>query len=246
MSGDVDTQADLSVSPYALTSPAEIIGVLRELVRSRSLLQLRVPPGVTSVVTTLLQVDGDALVLDMPGDLLARRITQVPEFILETSLDQVRVHFRLQSAELSTHEGREALRSPLPAVLLRMQRRDVFRVRTPVAQPVLCLVNTGGQELALPLDDIGAGGVGLFDDGCTLDTTVGTVYRGCRLELPEIGSVPVDLRVAQAREVALPNGRVRQRLGFAFEGNPGRALQLIQRYVTQLEREAIARRRGLV
>ncbi|KAF1024014.1 MAG: Flagellar brake protein YcgR [Paracidovorax wautersii] len=95
MSGDVDTQADLSVSPYALTSPAEIIGVLRDLVRGRALLQLRVPPGVTSVVTTLLQVDADALVLDMPGDLLTRRITQVPEFILETSLDQVRVHFRL-------------------------------------------------------------------------------------------------------------------------------------------------------
>ncbi|KAF1024013.1 MAG: Flagellar brake protein YcgR [Paracidovorax wautersii] len=126
-----------------------------------------------------------------------------------------------------------------------MQRRDVFRVRTPVAQPVLCLVNTGGQEVALPLDDIGAGGVGLFDDAGTLDPTVGKVYRACRLELPEIGSVPVDLRVAQAREVTLPNGRVRQRLGFAYEGHNARAQQLIQRYVIQLEREAIARRRGL-
>lgn len=244
MSGDADSR-DLSGDPYALTSPSEIIGVLRTIVRSRAMLQLRVPPSVASVVTALLHVDAGALVLDNPGEALMRRIVRAEQVILETSLDQVRVHFRLAGIEPHVHEGREALRARLPTHVLRMQRRDAFRVPTSAARPVLCRIPVDGREVALPLDDIGAGGVGLFDDAGALPHARGAVIKGCRIDLPDVGPVTVDLRVMQAREIELPNGKVRHRLGCCYDGDLGRAQQTIQRYVSQLEREAIARRRGL-
>ncbi|MFT4192830.1 MAG: flagellar brake protein [Comamonas sp.] len=246
MSEAFDEQ-DPSGSPYALTSPAEIIGVLRDIARSRALLQLWVPPSVVSVVTALLHADANGLVLDHPGEALMRRIDLSDgQVVLETALDQIQVRLLLAGIERHVHEGRPALRSPLPVQVLRVQRRDVFRVHVSAVNPVLCRVTVDGREAVLPLDDIGVGGVGLFDDGGVLAQAKGAVLRGCRLELPGVGPVSVDLRVVQAREIVLPQGKVRHRLGCAYDGEgQGRALQLIQRYVSQLEREAIARRRGL-
>lgn len=233
--------------PYAVTSALEIISVLKNIQMRQALLQLRIQPGTGSIVTTLLNVDneGNALIFDSaPTEQLTQRITAAGRLNFEASVDSVHVSFQTGPAVACTHEDAPALRVPFPSQLIRVQRRDYFRIATPVSRPVMCTIKVDDKPHSLPLDDISVGGISIFDDGAALDHTIGVVYEDCTVLLPDIGTITVTLRVAHYKEITLPNGRVRYRLGCSFESPNGATVNLVQRYVTQLQREEIARRRG--
>lgn len=247
----MDTQATSPTQdfdhPYALTSNLEIVSVLRNIQTRNALLQLRVQPASGSIVTTLLHVDveNNALIFDSaPTQVLTERIVSAPRLHFEASVDSVHVSFQTSSASTCTYEGAPAVRTPMPIQVIRVQRRDYFRIATPVTRPVLCRIEVEGQTHSLPLDDISAGGISIFDDSAGLDHTIGVVYKDCIVELPEVGTITVTLRVAHAKEITLSNGRVRYRLGCSFVSPTGLATNYVQRYVTKLQREEIARKRG--
>ncbi|MYN14833.1 hypothetical protein GSY71_16970 [Pusillimonas sp. TS35] len=246
----------MSVSPsspesrYALTTVPEITDVLRRVHQQRVLLQMSVSPGANAIVTTLLHIDAPnrrLIVDDAPGADLNARILAARAVRFEASLDNVRVNFSTAGGAACSFEGAPALSMPFPDVLMRIQRRDYFRVATPVATPVICRIPVKGEAnpVQLPLDDISGGGLSMFDDGAGLAHEPGTTYKDCEIDLPSVGIVKVDLRLTNARQVSMPSGRVRFRLGCAFVPPSGPAVNQIQRYVTHLEREAMARRRGL-
>jgi len=210
------------------------------------LIHLSDPTGQTSILTTLLHSDSDkgTLIFDGTSDeALSRQITAAKTLHFEASENGVRISFKTGPATSCIFEDRPALLLPVPDEVIRVQRREAFRVATPVNNPVLCTILTPNGEITLPLEDLSSTGLGAADPAGEFTANVGEIFPDCTLELPEAGPIRITLRFVHLREFER-SGKVHRHLGFAFEGLRGAALARIQRFVSVLERETLARSRG--
>ncbi len=237
--------------PHTLTAPLEIQSVLRNVQRQRSLLHVHVPNSVTAMISTVLDVDADKglLIFDISADNATnRRVETATRILVEASLDKIHVRFACGQVKACDFEGKPALCAPLPAALSYLQRRDFYRINTPVTNPVLCKVpvheNNRAKMVSLPIGDISGGGIGVYDDHHLPDISMGTIYNNCEINLPDVGVITVNLRIQHASTQELPSGKTRVRLGCSFVRPSGPTLNMVQRYVGKLERELIAKRRG--
>src|SRR3569623_1750391 len=185
-------------SPNQKHSRREIIALLRALEERKQFVSLLVNDGAETVVTSILQVDdvGNTVTIDCaPSELLNQRITDSDNVSFETILDHIRILFFASRIERCSHGGLPALRFALPVTLIRLQRRDFYRVATPVTSPVRCTIQIADDTGAAPmtvttaLQNISAGGIAIVDEQKILNHAIGHVYRNCRLDLP--GGTPV-------------------------------------------------------
>src|SRR5690606_19240814 len=147
-------------------------------------------------------------------------------------LDRVKIHFSSASVTACMHDKRPALQLPIPESLTRIQRREYYRVDAPVTNPPRCTFfverNEERRAVTLELKDISAGGIAVLDNGRVLDAGKGTIYMGCRLELPDVDVIDVDLKVAQCLDEILPNGKERRLLGCGFFNLPNPQMIKVQ------------------
>lgn len=235
---------------YLLTTPAEIVFVLRSMIKHGAMATVYFNHGKSFFMTMVLGLAGDekGLYLDLGSSPEVNRLALGSDrLIVTTMVDSVKVQFVLKGLSQSTYENRNAFFSPLPESLLRLQRREYFRLETPIARPLLCQIKAMGpndvpKSLELPLLDISGGGIGLKAAVDQLEFfEPETVFKNCRLALPEEGTIEVDLCV---RSVAKMDAKAKQpylRVGCEFQNLSGRNLMIIQRYITRIERERKAK-----
>jgi c-di-GMP-binding flagellar brake protein YcgR len=151
--------------------------------------------------------------------------------------------------EKTTFDGNAALKIALPASLIRLQRREYYRMSTPVSNPVRVSIplpaELGGGTNSFPLADISCGGIAILDNKLMLGDTIGKNYIDCRIDLPEIGTVASTLQIRNCLDMTLLNNKSNRRLGCQFVDISRGMLALVQRYITKLERERNARIAGL-
>ena len=178
-----------------------------------------------------------------------QRIAAGGPISFETSLDKIRILFATDSLTPIDFRGMPAFRMPIPESLIRLQRREYYRMQTPLSNPVRALIpmpeELGGGSNVFPLADISCGGIAILDNKLLLGDTIGSAYDGVRIELPEIGTVIVTLQIRNSVDMTLLNSKTNRRLGCEFveisRGNSGN----VQKYITKLERERNARIAGL-
>ena len=239
---------------FRITARREILSLLRALAQRHQLISMTPIGSSESVITTVLHVDDatGTTVVDMaPGATATQRILDSEQVMFETTLDSIRMMFSAPKVDTCLFEGRPALQIPIPAGLVRLQRREAFRVPTPVATPVRCtipILDKDGRimiEVTMPLRDISAGGLALIDEKFQIDNAVGKIFTGCRLNLP--GSpVMVSLEVLNSTDFSLHTGKQMRKHGCQFVTPSNAVLAAIQRYITKLERDRNARANGMV
>jgi c-di-GMP-binding flagellar brake protein YcgR len=233
--------------PHAITSPLEILAILRSIEKNKTLIRAHAQRPNSTFITTLLEIlpEQKTITLDSaPQESLNQRLVTAGEALCEASLDNVNVRFNIANIRQETQDGKPALGADFPTQLIRIQRRNSFRIHTPIANPVQCRIRHDNKEIALTLDDISASGLGAFDDGQQLAPVPGQTYKNCVINLPNIGQIDVDLCVAYTEQFETPTGTTRQRIGFSFVNPRGAVANAVQRYVSALERELIAKRKG--
>lgn len=237
--------AETDDTRFLVSSRQEILRILRGLAHRNELVSAFFNGGKELLLTSVLEVDAErgSLLLDYgSNEQLNQRILGSEKIIFVTSLDKVKVQFVSQGIAAATFEGRSAFRAPLPQQVLQLQRREYYRLTTPIINPLKCVVPLeGGRLVEMPLTDIGGGGIGLMlghPPGVELKT--GELYPGCRIELPGIGVLEATLRVQNTFEVTLKNGNRTLRSGCQFVNMRPAMQALIQRYIIKLERERIA------
>lgn len=239
-------------SQYLLHSPTEIAFVLRTAMQKGCMMTVYFDMGQSFFLTSLVNVGPKGIILDYGSDEdINRRALKANRLLCTTSVDKVKVQFALDGLSLLKHEGSPAFFSELPKNLLRLQRREYFRVSTPIATPLICSIPVPGEDgnptlLQTSLLDISAGGMGLMvtTEQASLFAR-GTIFKGCELGLPDDGKIKLDLEVRNAFEVTTRSGNHYTRVGCEFIDLPGLLLTMIQRYITRLERERKARMSGL-
>jgi c-di-GMP-binding flagellar brake protein YcgR len=177
------------------------------------------------------------------------RIIEAGTVRCETSLDKIRILFKAENLRPTLYKGDAALRADIPPTLIRLQRREYYRMETPVSNPVRAILplplEAGGGTAVFPLHDISCGGIAILDNKMQLSTTIGEQLANCRIELPEIGPVTVSLEVRNSLDLTLLNNKTNRRIGLQFVDISRGGMAGVQRYITKLERERNARLAGL-
>ena len=237
---------------YEVASRREIVSLLRQIGEHNQLIRLLIRGEADVCVTSILAVDEDSntIVLDRSVDPAQnQRMTGATRAKCETTLDKIRILFGAANLASTTWQGAPALRADIPPSLIRLQRREYYRMATPVTNPVRALipvpVDAGGGMGVFPLHDISVGGIALLDARLQLGTAVGRVIEGCRIELPEIGPIATSLEIRNSLDLTLLNHKTTRRLGLQFADISRGGLAAVQRYITKLERERNAKLAGL-
>ena len=237
---------------FEVDSRREIISLLRAIGEKNQMLRMLVHGEADVCVTSILEVDPDTecVYLDCSIDHAQNlRIVAAKRLAFETSLDKIRILFSSSEAVATTYDGRPALQIAIPETLIRLQRREYYRMPTPVSNPVRATIpvppELGGGSAIVPLADISCGGIAILDNKLVLGNTIGNNYPGCRIDLPDIGVVTTGLRIRNSLEMTLLNNKSNRRLGCEFIDISRANMALVQRYITKLERERNARIAGL-
>ncbi|MDA8129114.1 MAG: flagellar brake protein [Betaproteobacteria bacterium] len=238
---------DGPLAPYTLHSRSEILFLLRAIQKRKLLVNLDLPGSRQIIVTSVLAVKetGRALILDSPRiDALNRELLSGAGAQFVTQIDGVTVSFATGPVTLCEYEKLPALRIALPRSLIRLQRREHFRVQLPLANPVRCIVPAadGGEPVVTHVLDIGCGGVAIAETGGRIPTDTGRVLADCKLLLPDSEPLVTALEVRNASRIRLHNGVFQTRLGCKFVDLPHGVAARLQRFVMNIER---ARRNGV-
>lgn len=236
---------------YILHTKSEIAFVLKNLLERVSQITVFFNEGKELLLTTLIAVEPDRILLDFGASMETnRKALTVQKLFCVASLDKVRVQFLLRGFKQVVYEGRPAFSADYPTDLLRLQRREFFRLTMPITRPLKCQIpiaesESGKEIIDVNVVDISGGGIAIaVPDG--VDFEPEREFAGCRIELPEVGVVTATLKICNQFEVTLRSGSRVRRAGCEFVKLPGPALTLVQRYIIKVERERKARESGMI
>ena len=237
---------------YAIHSHLEILFILRAIMQKNTLVTLHFDQGNDFIRTSILGIDAERgrMVVECGADeQFNRQALRAEKLIFITSQAQVNVQFVCHGIQETRFEGRRAFSVDIPESLLRMQRRDYYRIATPAINPLKCIGllaaghNPGTAEATLL--DISCGGMAVVDDHRKIALEPMATYENCRIAMPGIGTLEAIVRVKSAFEVTLKNGVACKRAGCEFVAMPEKMLVMAQRYIFKLERERTARQKGM-
>lgn len=241
-----------NLSPYQVDSRKEIIKLLRDLQDSKQLINMITNDGTEVIVTAILKIDEDSniIILDCASTEAAnQRLIEAPRVYFEASLNRISIQFSALSISRINYDDGMAVSCPIPTSLIRLQRREYYRINTPVSSPIVCLFKlsqaVGGGTVKLPLVDISCGGIAVLDEKKLLATETGTMYDQCQIDLPGVGLIGVILQVRNAQNLVLMNHKTSRRIGFQFADMPKSVMAQIQRMITKIERERNSRHTGM-
>jgi len=227
---------------YMLYSRGEIVAILRRIAQERTLVTVYTGGDGEFAVSMLLRVDVDAgeVDFDMPANPHAQqRVLAADELVFVVFFENVKVQFRAALAEATRFERHAAFRVRLPEQMLRLQRREFFRVRTPISARPTCLVprREGDTKYeSLELMNISVGGLAVMNYPSDFDLSMGLVVRNCYLDLPGVGPVQVAFRVVNLYDDESAESPAR-RFGCQFVDLTPQARMMVQRYVNKVEAE---------
>jgi flagellar brake protein len=238
---------------YRVVSRREIVGLLRQIGEKNQLVRMLVHGEADVCVTSILDVDADngTFLMDrsIERDQNRRIVSAANKISCETSLDKIRILFKVENVREVDYENSTALEADIPESLVRLQRREFYRMATPVTNPVRVVVplpeELGGGSATFPLADISCGGIAFLDNKLVLGDAAGRTLEGCSLDLPEVGMVMTNLEIRNMQDVTLLNNKTARRFGCMFVGISRGNMGNVQRYITKLERERNARLAGL-
>jgi flagellar brake protein len=229
---------------FARQTPSEISIVLRTIAQRRDLLTVASKYG--QIVTQLMEVDAreGRIVFDWGGvEEDNRRLLQASQLSFKGSPDGVRVEFTTGAAHEVMYEGRPAFEVAFPEKLYHFQRREFFRVPTPILDAFTASgVFADGTTFRCELQDMSMGGISLRTDSARMgEAGIGTAFTDVSLTLGAAGTYSVDLELVSPRMTTNANGVVRYVIGFRFTRLPGPAESMLQKLITKIE----AKRRSM-
>jgi c-di-GMP-binding flagellar brake protein YcgR len=155
-----------------------------------------------------------------------------------TQIDKVKVQFPLEHLERTVHEGFPALRAPLPSMLLRLQRREYYRLSAPAADTLNCQIPLGdNRRVTARVIDISGGGIAVIAPSDDTLLRPDMSFRNCQLILPEFGPITATVNVRSLFRITQRSGQNMLRAGCQFVDLSAPMAHAIQRYILRTEQD---------
>jgi c-di-GMP-binding flagellar brake protein YcgR len=230
---------------FLLHGKGEIRQLLADIAEHGDLVTLYFGGSNDFLLTSVIAVGTEWVILDYGSrEEVNRRLLASTRLVFATSRDKIKVQWNSTRIWRVTHVGRPAFCIALPESLLRLQRREYYRLPTPAAKPLSCRVpahNGHAKYFDFSIADISLGGIALGGPVRDAGLEIGTSFEDCQIELPEIGTLVASITVANIYQLALRNGATTTRCGCRFVDLRGKMLIQLQRYINHLERERYER-----
>lgn len=230
-----------SYTQYLLNQPREIAFVLRQIAAHRAMTTAYFGNTRDFLLTTVIEVSADNrhVFLDLGADEeFNARALKEEHLLCATQLEKVKIQFPLKNMERTEHDGFPAMRAPLPATLLRLQRREYYRLATPSIDSLNCQIPLpGGRKINARVLDISGGGVAIIAPPEGNDLELDKVFDNCRLDLPDSGPIIVSIQIRNLFRMKTRGGQEALRAGCQLLNLPANAANMIQRYILKVERE---------
>jgi flagellar brake protein len=232
-------------SQFLVHSEAEVAYILSKAQEKTALVTVYFNAGRDFAITSILAIhpEADEMIFDAPARAeLVDRLIESRRIVFVTVQDGIRIKFVVGSAWRATFEERPALGAEIPRSLVRLQRREYFRVSCPIGNPVRCTIpiskqaNGPAEDVVVTLVDISLGGAAISDNH-HINAAPGAIYRKCRIHLPDGGIVTTDLEVRNSYLTQMKNGTTVTRLGCAFINLAPAGSTTLQRFIMKLERD---------
>lgn len=232
------------VAPFVMRERREILAVLQRLLEQRANVTVYFRAGHEHIFTRIIALNPrfEELVFDTGPDKAANaRLAACNSVVFVTHDESVKVQFSAGHPESVLMDELPAFRVRVPESLLRLQRRNHYRIAMPIVHPVLMqipdpsgLSGFSGRVSAKVLD-LSCGGASILVPDNRLDAREGDEFADCILDLGDHGLVRATLEVRHACEEKA-NGRVRgMRLRCRFRTLGEHGEITIQRYINRLE-----------
>ena len=229
---------------YLIHSRLEIAAILGTLRNTGSMVRAYFGGGNDFILTSIIEVrpEQDEVVIEFGADAAAnQRALQAGKITFVAAHERIKIQFVAETLRQSRFDGRDVFSMEIPATLLRLQRREYFRIATPLTKPLLCIIPPQAKPVGVPsqvtIVDISCGGIAVIDSTESAGIETGASFRGCRILLPALGEVAANIVVRSTFEVTYRNGVKHRRAGCEFTDMRERERALIQRYISRLERE---------
>lgn len=241
------TAADAEEERFLLRDPHQVRVLLQALADLRTTVSVRAGGNGRSFPSAVLEVDDDGLLLDgSPMPSVNQAAAEAAYWLCFAHVERVQVRFRVERPQRGDREGCVAFRAALPQRLHHLQRREFYRLETPLAESPWCIFPDpeGGEPLRWRVVDISAGGIAVVlpANGGVLELQ--RRYPDCHLEMPDGEQVAVSLIVCSLVNRTRADGLQQQRAGLRFDRLPRGADALIQRHIFRVERQRLARLNG--
>ncbi len=232
---------------FRIESKAEMLSILQGIVDHGTHVALYYGGERNFILTILLGVNKDGMWLDVgpfPPD--NKQLLLSDKVIFVSVHRHVKIQFVAHGARSELFENNEAFYLELPDYLLRIQRRDFFRIDVPSSSPVKCIIPVTPENPGDPktmreasVMDISGGGVGLLCDKNEDILLPGKNLPDCRISIPHVGSLNVTLEVQNIISFTTPNNVVHKRAGCRFIRPDNQMAILLQGYIIRLQRERL-------
>ncbi len=227
---------------FRIHSEIDIIYILRGVMQHKSLITLYFNSRHSFILTSILAVDikKKEIIVDYGADTQpSQQILQAEKLTFVTSQNKVKIEFSCNKIRKISYEGKDAYAVKLPASLVRMQRRNHFRITTPITKPLICVIPIPSDETSanaeITLLDISCGGIAVIDHHPIISFDPDCVFKDCQISLPDIGIITATIKVQNTYEVTLRNNLTCKRAGCEFVALPTKMEAMIQRYIIKQE-----------
>ena len=223
-------------SKFQIRSPKEIQLTLNAIVQKKSFTIVYFDNEQRFLKTLLLAATEDGIWLDVgPSEEDNVHILHSNSITFVTMHQGAKVQFVCRHPQMATYASLPAFFFPLPDHILRLQRRDYFRLSISPDAPLKCIIPPIPLKSEKPDEitilDISVGGIALICREHNVKLEAGKIYPDCRIELPGIGTLLASIQVRNLFDTSLPNGGVAKHAGCEFVQLDGKMSMLLQRYV---------------
>ena len=239
---------------FVLHNTKAIAQILADLLKQKTTLKVSFNNGNDIYLTTVIALDtvNHLVFLDIGRDEAFNQRLLESHLVTFEKDDGIRVRWVSTRLVAANMPDGKAIKIAQPQSMIRLQRRDYYRIPTPIINPVLCRMPIPDPQnpdvdntLELILVDISLGGVGVTSVGVVDPSfTLGATFSNCKMNFPDIGTTSLKLQVMSISPIPMKDGTIKHRIGLKYiepsRGNEG----LIHRYTYTLERAAIANGNG--
>lgn len=230
------------IEAYRMAAPMQIGAVLRTLAQRGDFITIYLNEGRELILSRVLDVDLKAktFIFDVGGNAETNKILLNSARSLVLAIpDGVKIQFAVGIVRTCQFEGSPALTAGFPPDLIKLQRREFYRLSTPVARPYRCqLPFTGETREWLNVHDISLGGMGAWVPAEFKPLIeIGQVYSEVPFDFGPAGIMKLNIQVRSLRQLEQRPGVYTWMLGGQFVNLPRQIEANIQRLMAQMEAE---------
>lgn len=230
-------------SSFAIHGLDQIVKHLALLQKSKCLLSVICKENNTTFLTTIIEIDkkNKSLILDYgPKEYLNRPIINGQKTNFVSEYTGIKVAFHGSSFKKIEHDGQPAFLMPIPDSILWLQRREFYRVRSPISKVSYCQLALAEQEpVNLQLFDISISGFSMLVEQPEIRDFLlpNTVIEDGKLILEGIGEGNIGFEVRSKYLMNPEKVNKIEKIGCMFTHITPIFQSMIQQYMQQIERE---------